>query len=284
MGLKLEKGRRFSEFCTFGIGGPIAYFVEVKTVEEMVQAFEINLPKIVIGKGSNSLFPDEPFEGLVILNKLQFCHWKETKVDVGSGYSFSLLGAQTARKGLSGLEFASGIPASVGGAIFMNAGANQRECADSLESVLFFDGASQIRFQKEELKFGYRASSFQNMKGVILSAVFSLEKSPLARKKQVEIIHYRKKTQPLQEKSAGCIFRNPTGFSAGALIEECGLKGVRVGGAKVSEMHGNFIINEHHATFYDVKELIELVRRAVFSKTGIYLESEVREINPHVFS
>ncbi len=279
MALQLQKYRSLSEFSTFGIGGPIQYFVEVSSVEEMEEAFCLNFPKIVIGKGSNCLFEDKGFDGLVILNKIDFCKWQGAEVVVGSGYSFSLLGVQAARKGFSGLEFASGIPATVGGAIFMNAGANKRETCDSLKSVLFFDGQSRREFAREELLFDYRKSPFQKMQGVILSATFSLTPSLEARASQLQIVDYRIKTQPLKEKSIGCIFRNPSGESAGSLIDRCGLKGISVGGAKVSEIHANFIVNHAKASSNDVKQLIQLVQEKVLEHTGVCLETEIRMID-----
>jgi UDP-N-acetylmuramate dehydrogenase len=281
MPLALQTNRFLSEFSTFGIGGPIRYFVEVSTFEEMEEAFQMSQPIFVVGKGSNCLFDDRGFDGLVILNKIDFCDWREEEVTVGSGYSFSLLGAQTARKGLSGLEFASGIPATVGGAVFMNAGANGKETCQALKSVLFFDGSVRKEYRRDELVFGYRSSPFQQMKGVILAATFSLSAHLEARKSQLQIIDYRKKTQPLKEKSIGCIFRNPVGQSAGALIDRSGLKGMRVGGAKVSEIHANFIVNSHSASAKDVKELIRLVQEKVFQQTGLHLELEIRLIDVH---
>lgn len=276
MPLQLQKSRSLSEFSTFGIGGPIRYFVEVSSIEEMEEAYLLDFPKMVIGKGSNCLFEDRGFDGLVILNKIDFCHWHDSEVTAGSGFPFSLLGVQTARKGLSGLEFASGIPATVGGAVFMNAGANGWETCDCLKSVLFFDGSFQREFLREELSFGYRISPFQTMNGVILSATFSLKPFPEARKSQLQIIDYRMKTQPLKEKSIGCIFRNPPNQSAGALIDRCGLKGFSVGGAKVSEIHANFIINHQNASSKDVKQLIRLVQEKVLEQTGVCLEPEIR--------
>jgi UDP-N-acetylmuramate dehydrogenase len=278
MALNLQKNRKLSEFSTFGIGGPIRLFLEVYSPEEMEEAISLGEPFLVIGKGSNCLFDDQGFDGLVILNKIDYCNWNGDEVSVGSGYSFSLLGVQTARQGFSGLEFASGIPATVGGAIFMNAGANGKETADCLKSVLYFDGKRR-EFKKEELRFAYRTSSFQKMKGAILGATFTLQRQSEARTNQLKIIDYRMKTQPLKEKSAGCIFRNPAHTSAGALIERCGLKGLRVGGAKVSDVHANFIVNDANASSKDVLQLIELVQERVFEQTGISLESEIRLID-----
>ena len=279
MPLQLQKNRFLSEFSTFGIGGPIRAFCEVSTIEEMEEAFRHPFPKMIVGKGSNCLFDDRGFDGLVILNKIDFCNWSETEVTVGSGYSFSLLGVQTARKGLSGLEFASGIPATVGGAVFMNAGANGTETCKALKSVLYFDGVEKREYQRSELAFSYRTSPFQKMNGAILSATFSLSPLPEARKSQLQIIEYRMKTQPLKEKSIGCIFRNPANQAAGALIDQCGLKGVSVGGAKISEIHANFIVNSQSASAEDVKKLIRLVQEKVFEQTGVFLEPEVRMID-----
>lgn len=286
MGLLFATHRKLSEFSTFGIGGPIGHFAEAKTFVEMrdgvLFAMEQKLPLLIIGKGSNCLFDDRGFPGVVLLNKIDFCDWREASVYVGSGYSFSLLGSQSARKSLSGLEFASGIPASVGGAIFMNAGANGKETSEALESVLFLTEDGDTReYKKGDLTFGYRTSSFHMMRGVILAATFVFcSNSPLARQTQLQIIDYRKKTQPLNEKSIGCVFRNPTYTqSAGSLIDQSGLKGFRVGGAKVSEVHANFIVNDNQATAKDVMDLMSQIQDRVYKKTGVLLEPEVRLIS-----
>ena len=275
--------RYLREFSTFGIGGPIAHFAEVKTVEEMRAGFSFalqrKLPFLVLGKGSNCLFSDQGFPGVVLLNKIDFCVWQDNVVHVGAGHSFSLLGVQSARKNLSGLEFASGIPASVGGAVFMNAGANGHETCESLHAVVYLhvDGTEKT-YARDELAFAYRKSPFQSMQGAIVSAKFRLIPRSEARAEQLQIIEHRMKTQPLKEKSIGCIFRNPEGASAGMLIDRCGLKGTQVGGAKVSEIHANFIVNAKDASAKDVAELMALVQKKVFEKTGVHLEPEVRTI------
>jgi UDP-N-acetylenolpyruvoylglucosamine reductase len=279
-----QQGRSLKEFSTFGIGGPIRLFAEVKSIAQMQEIFEWahreNIPFFLLGKGSNCLFDDRGFDGLVILNKIDFCHWEENEVSVGSGYSFSLLGVQSARKGFSGLEFASGIPATVGGAVFMNAGANGGETCKTLLSVQFlsFDGKI-FEYPKEELEFGYRYSSFQKKKGAILSAAFGLSCCQEARGRQLAILEARLNTQPYKEKSIGCIFRNPSPeISAGQLIDQCGLKELQIGGAKISPMHANFMINSGSATAKDVLELICLVQENVFKQTGQHLEPEIRII------
>ena len=282
--MNVQTNRFLSEFSTFGIGGPIRFFFQASAIAEMIQALawakSEGLPFLILGKGSNCLFNDSGFDGLAILNKIDFIEWGNRQVQVGSGYSFSLLGVQTARKGWSGLEFASGIPATVGGALYMNAGANGKETSDTLDSLRFLSPDGKVtNFKREELSFSYRTSPFQKMEGVILDATFILNDDPEARQSQLKIIDYRLKTQPWKEKSAGCVFRNPgNGISAGALIEQAGLKGQKVGGAKVSEMHANFIVNTGDATASDVRRLIEIVQTKVKNTSGIELECEVRII------
>lgn len=272
------------EYCTFGIGGPARYFVEVSTFHELQHAFSLchahQLPYFILGKGSNCLFDDRGFDGLVIYNKIDFWDTPQPGTfHVGAGYSFSLLGTQTARLGWSGLEFASGIPGSVGGAVFMNAGANGGETCQCLLSVEYIDAEGGLQeYKREDLNFSYRYSPFQKMSGAIVAATFALSPSPTARARQIEIIEYRKKTQPLRDKSAGCMFRNPQCGHAGALIEQSGLKNICVGGAQVSEKHANFIVNTGKATAKDVLELVSFVQQRVKEKTGVELESEVRYI------
>ncbi len=282
--MKVQTNRFLSEFSTFGIGGPIRYFKEISCIEEAQAAYAWarlqNIPVLIVGKGSNCLFSDAPFEGLVLLNRIDFCTIEGSEAHVGAGFSFSLLGVQTARKGLSGLEFACGIPATVGGAIFMNAGANGAETCATLKSVTYLHETGEIvELSRDELTFSYRHSSFQTLKGCILSAKFLLTEKVEARKDQLAIIDYRMRTQPLKQKSIGCIFRNPdkqTG--AGALIDRCGLKGLSVGGAKISELHANFIVNEGSAKAGDVIELIQQIQDRVYKETGYKLEPEVRMI------
>lgn len=282
--LSLQTNHPLSALCTLGIGGPARYFIEVTTIEAMQEALgwvqENALRYLVIGKGSNCLFDDRGFDGVVILNKIaSFEDEGNGCFHVGAGYSFSLLGAQTARKGWSGLEFASGIPGSVGGAVFMNAGANGHETCETIQSVDFVESdASLRRYFRDELSFAYRTSPFQTLPGAIVGATFQLMPSDEARQTQIEIITYRKKTQPYGEKSAGCIFRNPECGHAGALIEQSGLKGTECGGAKVSELHANFIVNNAGASSADILGLITQVKKQVMQKTGQELESEVRYI------
>ena len=272
-----------SRLTSFRIGGPAKYLFEVKTIEEAQEALQFakekDLPFYVLGKGSNSLFDDEGFDGVVILNKIEFLFFDGPEIHVGGGYSFSLLGAQTARRRLGGLEFASGIPGSVGGAIYMNAGANGGETKDTLLSVDFLTEDGKLEhLRRDEIAFRYRHSSFHEKKGVILGARFRLVPDEKAKERQVEIVKYRTSTQPYHDPSAGCIFRNPEGESAGRLIEECGLKGHCIGGAEVSTIHANFIVNRGDAKAADVVKLIAHIKKVVKEKTGIDLEMEVRRV------
>ena len=282
---QFEIEKPLKQFSTFGIGGPARFFAEAQTVEAMQNLMRYchtqQLPFFILGKGSNVLFDDHGFDGLVILNKIMFCQFDWPVVHVGAGYSFSLLGSQTARKGWAGLEFASGIPGSVGGAVFMNAGASGAETANVLIEVTFINETGELEvLRRDQIDFSYRTSAFQKRKGAIVSAKFLLQPSEEARKKQLGIIDYRTRTQPYSDKSAGCVFRNPSGtLSAGALIQQCGLKGKRIGGAEVSPMHANFIVNKEDATAQDILALADFVKTTVKDQTGVELEMEIRCIS-----
>lgn len=272
------------EWTTFGIGGNAEHLIEVRDIPLMQELLPFckkeSIPYLVLGKGSNVLINDQGFSGLVIINRIDFLEKKDPLTwHVGAGYSFSLLGTQTAREGLSGLEFASGIPASVGGAVFMNAGANGTDTQHSLLSVDYVTPEGDLQtISKENLSFSYRFSSFQKLPGVIVGATFSLKPIAEARENQLDIIRYRTKTQPYGSKSAGCVFRNPLGNHAGALIDQHGLKGTTIGGAQVSTLHGNFLINSSSATCEDVLQLISSIQKKIKADTGIELETEIRYI------
>lgn len=282
--MEWETGHLLKDFSTIKVGGEARYYLAIRSIEAMAEALQRcqreKLPFFVLGKGSNCLFDDRGFDGVILHNKIEGCEWLEgDRVRVGAGFSFSLLGVQSARRHLAGLEFASGIPASVGGAVFMNAGANGQETADALSEVEFLDESGKLHlFQRENLNFSYRHSPFQSMKGAIVRATFQLKPCSEAREKQLQILDYRIKTQPYSEPSAGCIFRNPVGNSSGRLIEAAGLKGYLEGDAKVSEKHANFIVNSQQATATDILKLIEKVQKQVHDKSGLWLEPEVRVI------
>lgn len=280
---KVKDDVTLSPYTTYKIGGPAKHFIEVESKEELREALkwlhETQERFMILGKGSNLLFSEEGFDGTVILNKIQKIEWSEGSVRVGGGYSFALLGTQTARKGLSGLEFASGIPGTVGGAVFMNAGANGQEVKDSLLNVEYIDekGDEHI-LNRDDLAFSYRHSPFHDMKGAIAAATFALSVDRQAKDKQKKILDYRLSTQPYKDKTCGCCFRNPTGDSAGRLIEACGLKGHSIGDAMVSNLHANFLVNRGNATADDMKKLAAYIKSEVERKTGVVLKEEVRYI------
>lgn len=281
--MNLRENICLKTYTTIGSGGCARYMAEVSSQQALEKVFSFclsnKMPYVVLGKGSNTIFDDKGFNGVVILNKMQKICWDHLRVKVESGYSFAHLGILAAKKNATGLEFAAGIPASVGGAIYMNAGASGQQTQDRLEKVTFMheNGAVEQFFQKD-CDFGYRRSVFQQLKGCILSAEFVLKPCCEAREKQLKIINYRTKSQPYSDKSAGCFFKNPETKSAGALIEEVGLKGYSIGGASVSVLHGNFIINQNGASTQDLFDLASYVQHQVLEKKGIQLEFEVKKI------
>jgi len=283
--LKFEANKSLKECTTFKIGGLAQFFCVVHSIKNAICALRFakkyKLPFVVIGKGSNCLIDDRGYKGLVILNKIHHCKVENNVVTVGSGYSFSHLGLKTVKKGLKGLEFASGIPATVGGAIFMNAGANEQETSAYLKSVTFLTQEAKImHFTRDDLTFSYRNSSFQNKKGMIIDACFVLTCEKNSKITQKNLLDYRRKTQPYSKPSAGCIFRNPSSnVSAGYLIDKCGLKGKQIGGACVSEKHANFIINKNHASCQDVIQLIYFIQKIIKEKTGYDLIPEIKYIS-----
>jgi UDP-N-acetylmuramate dehydrogenase len=251
-------------------------------IEALEKAGQAQLPYFILGKGSNCLFDDAGFYGLVIQNRIDYFRpLPEGIFEVGAGFSFPLLGVRSARAGWSGLEFASGIPGTVGGAIAMNAGANGQETSQWLTSIEVVTPSLERRiYRREEVDFGYRTSPFQHNGEVIVGATFALKSSSQARSLQLSMLEKRQKSQPLSEKSAGCIFRNPLGTSAGALIDQSGLKNSQIGQARVSSMHANFIVNLEAAKACDVRSLVKEIKQRVKEVTGYDLEEEVKYINP----
>lgn len=281
MKARFVANKPLSEVSTLGIGGPAQYYVEVKSINEMQEVmrycYQEGLGTFILGKGSNCLFDSKGLSRVCIHNKIDFCHEPEVgHFHVGAGYSFSLLGTQTAKKGFSGLEFASGIPASCGGAVFMNAGAQGMQTWTNLQFVDYITPQGELkRYTKDELSFGYRVTSFHQMQGAIVGVYFVLNPKADARAKQLELLEARIHTQPYSEKSAGCVFKNPQYTAAGLLIDKSGLKGYQIGGAKVSELHGNFLVNVDNASSEDFLALIEHVQKVVKEKTGHDLHREV---------
>ncbi|KAL7221551.1 hypothetical protein ACSBR1_023496 [Camellia fascicularis] len=281
----IRSQKRLSDLCTWAIGGPCNHFVQVVNQIQLLSALrychENSLRSMIIGKGSNCLFDDLGFDGCVILNQIGFLERIEPGMfRVGSGFRFNHLGILCSNEGFTGLEFAGGIPGTVGGAAYMNAGANGQETADVINSIeiVTTEGKFQI-LNRTDLNFGYRTSPFQDMEDLaaIVAITFQLKHSESARRRQQEYLERRRISQPVRERSAGSVFRNPSnsGVSAAELIERAGLKGHRVGGAMVSNIHANFFINSGGSTSEDMLELINLVKEMVYQKFGIQLKEEV---------
>lgn len=282
--LRIERDKILAPLSTFGIGGPARFFATVDSVDAMGEALcfarKEKLRFLILGKGSNCLFDDQGFDGLIILNRIDYLKQGEKgDFEAGAGFSFARLGQLSARQGWSGLEFAAGIPGSVGGAVTMNAGANGQETADVLEAVTYFDKEGRyVEKTREELLFAYRSSPFQETAKAIVSARFRLRKAANASRQQKEQLSYRLRTQPYGEKSAGCVFRNPPEQSAGALIEAAGLKGYRMGGAMVSLEHANFIVNTGAASSADVLALIKYIQQTLITNKATSLQSELHYV------
>jgi len=282
LGERLKQNEPLASHTSFGIGGPADYFVRVFDREELkktvVEARAQGIPFFILGSGTNVLFSDRGFRGLVIENRCDTIEIKDNILRVGSGVFLSKVVSAAAQNGLSGLEFAMGIPGTVGGAIHGNAGAFGSCVGDVVESVeiLGLDGRCR-RLSGSSLDFSYRRSLIQKSGDIILSAAFQLvpgdSKKILSRIK--EVVMERIRTQPLTRQSAGSIFRNPGEAAAGYLLEQAGAMGRSRGGAAVSALHANFIINTGHATAASVRDLIFELRQLVEHKFGIQLELEV---------
>ncbi len=260
-----------------------AYFPEneeelceiIKTLKETDEKY------IVLGNMSNVLLPDEEIEAaLVVTTDMKNVEMKnETTVYASAGVSFTKLSFDMCKCGLSGLEFAYGIPGSVGGAVYMNAGAYGGEAKDVIKKVVALDNDGNVaEFTNEECEFGYRKSVFQKNGFIILGAEFSLTKAAAGEcvKNAREIMQKRVDKQPLEYPSCGSTFKRPEGYFAGALIEEAGLKGFRVGGAQVSEKHAGFVINKDNAKTQDVLALMRHIRETIKQKNGVTMEAEIK--------
>ncbi len=271
---------------TMRIGGTVSLLVVPNGIEELQKIIRLAKQErtkyFIIGKGSNLIFSDEHLDLLVIKITAtvdRFEHINNT-ITVGAGYSLTKLAKETSKAGLSGLEFAGGIPGTVGGAVYMNAGAHLAQMSNVISQVKVLEGEEIKIYTNEMCEFDYRHSIFCNSKTIILEATMELTRGSksLIFKQMAGNLEYRKEYQPLEFSSCGSTFRNPKNNYAGKLIEDCGLKGVTIGGAKVSEKHANFIINVSSATCKDVIELVDLIKKKVMSKHGIDLLIEAEFI------
>ncbi len=271
-----------SSYSTMKVGGPASYAAFPKDGETLsaliAQAKENKIRYIIVGNASNILFSDAGFDGLVIFTTaMREVQWNGTTVTAGCGASLTGLSAAATKRGLSGLEFAFGIPGTVGGAVYMNAGAYGSQISAVLTESTYLHGTEILSRNAQEHAFGYRTSIYRSTDDIILGASFTLTpKSPeeiaLLAQKNMES---RKSKQPLEYPNAGSVFKRPEGAFPGALIEQAGLKGMRIGGAEISQKHANFIVNRGNATANDILRLTEAAQKEVYRRFGILLETEI---------
>ena len=284
--LTLKREELLSHHTSFRIGGPAEVMAFPHTVGELSDllrtASALGVRPALLGAGTNVLAPDEGLRGLVIVTRdCLMCleRTDETHIAALAGVSMAKLAIFAQEANLTGLEFAHGIPGTVGGGVYMNAGAYGGEIMQVAEKTDFLrmDGSMQT-FTGVAQGFAYRTSAFQSMQGVIVRTVFALTqgKREAIRAHMQELAEKRRASQPLELPSAGSAFKRPVGGYAAALIEQAGLKGFQVGGAAVSEKHAGFIVNRGGATAADVLKLIEIVQKRVLENSGIALEPEIR--------
>ena len=272
---------------SFKVGGTADEFIKIKNEEELKEALkyakEKNIPTTIIGNGSNLLVLDKGIRGLVIkidIQKLKIERKeKYAEITVGSGYKTMAFGIQMLNEELTGFEELSGIPGTIGGAIFMNAGAYGKEIKEINISTKCMDYDGNIlNLTNKEQEFNYRTSIFNKQKYIILETKLKLEygENEKIKKKMDEYLTSRKEKQPIEYPSAGSTFKRQQGIMTAKLIDECGLKGFQIGGAKVSEKHAGFVINYDNATAKDILDLIKYVKEKVKEKYGIKIKEEIR--------
>ena len=273
-----------NKHTTFRIGGNAECFVSIQSIDELRELTSLcrreNIPFFLIGKGSNLLVSDKGIPGVVAYLGEELCSISvnENLIVAEAGATLAAVAATALKEGLTGFEFAAGIPGTVGGAIRMNAGAYGGDMSQVVKWVRVLEPDGNIRtIVAEEMNFSYRYSILKDVDYIVLAAGIALncgdEKS--IRMSMMELAERRKEKQPLEYPSAGSTFKRPEGYFAGKLISEAGLSGARVGDAVVSEKHNGFIVNEGCATAEDVKQLIETVRKKVYENSGVLLETEI---------
>jgi UDP-N-acetylmuramate dehydrogenase len=280
----VEENAPLARFTWYKIGGPARYLVRPRTVERLQQSarrcLENNIPVYVLGLGANLLVSDEGVPGAVF--RLDEEYWRRVKFDkntaeVGAGVDMQKLIVRAIRQGLAGIECLAGIPGTVGGGIRMNAGGKFGDIGASVRTVTVMDAEGTVfERTRDDLIFDYRHTNIAAP--FILGATLDLEEDDPDRimRRTKEIWMYKRNSQPLNTKNAGCVFKNPRGLSAGALIDQAGLKGMRVGGAEVSQKHANFLIAHEGCTANNIKRLIQIIKEKVWEKNEIPLETEVQ--------
>jgi len=273
-----------AKYTWYRIGGPARWFIQPNSVEELQETVrrcaESNIRIYVLGLGANVLISDDGIAGAVFRLDSEFfrkVQIKKNQLEVGAGTDMQKLLLRSIRQGLSGIECLAGIPGTMGGGIRMNAGGKFGDIGSIVHSIQVMDSHGNIYQRlKDDLVFDYRTTNISAT--FILGATLDLEEEEPERilRKTKEIWMYKRNTQPLNTKNAGCIFKNPRGLSAGALIDQAGLKGMRVGGAEISTKHANFVIAHPGCTANDILSTIKLIREKVFDRNQIHLESEVQ--------
>ncbi|MBT4153423.1 MAG: UDP-N-acetylmuramate dehydrogenase [Candidatus Magasanikbacteria bacterium] len=305
---KLQINVSFAKLTTFKIGGPARFVLSIDSTENMIAALQYldgeGVQYMLLGGGSNMLAPDEGYDGVVIKCAAKKIQVEGNTVIADAGAQTAQVARESVKAGLSGFAWGVGVPGTIGGALRGNAGAMGKEMKDDVSSVEAFVDGEVLTLSNEECKFGYRHSAFKTMGGVILRVTLTLKSGDAAEemKKALEALKYRNETQPKGFASTGCIFKNIDvtevnkktllkhfdaadekvqrfieigKVSAGWLIEQAGMKGKKVGNAEVSDVHGNFILNMGEATSVDVHMLIEQIKEAVYTKSGLTLEEEI---------
>lgn len=283
MKIEMIKNEPMAAHTTWQIGGKAKYFAQVTDAVELSEALgiasDLDAPVFMIGNGSNLLFGDKGYDGMVIKLRGSFTglHIRHNVIVAEAGVKLGTIVNAARERSLEGVAFAAGIPGTVGGAVVMNAGAQDGSISDIIETVTIYNPKGEVEtLGSPEFRFGYRATDVKK-KGIVLGASFRLEPGDPhdVTRQIVEAMDRRRRTQPLEARTAGSVFKNPPRKHAAALIEEAGCKGMKIGGAVVSRMHANFIINVGGATADDVMRLMDEVYSTVKKKTGVELEREV---------
>ena len=284
-GSEIEQQFPMNRYITLKVGGNAGAVVYPRKVEEFISilshVYNSGINYLILGAGSNTIIPDAGFDGIIIsTKKLRNFTIKGTMVHAECGAMLSTIMKTTVKENLTGFEFAAGIPGTVGGGIFMNAGANKGEIKDVVDEVTVWHEGSTHILKRKELSFEYRKCHLPQG-SIVTGAVFRLRQGSReeSEKNIKEYLDYRNLTQPVNLANTGSIFKNPESIAAGRLLEELGLKGSEIGGARFSELHANFIVNGGDARASDVIGLIKKAQKMALEKRGITLETEVRIID-----
>jgi UDP-N-acetylmuramate dehydrogenase len=287
IGVKTSRDEPLGRFTTMRVGGPADLFATAHNAFELRALVRFarsrGLPHLVLGRGSDIVIADAGVRGLVIQNRAEGSRVEGGRYTAESGVAMARAATETQKAGLTGLEFGLAIPGTVGGAVWANAGAHESDVATVLEAARVLDaGGSEVVLTGDDLAFGYRDSRFKHptqgaLPEMVLEATFRLDAADAAtiKARLDEIRRWRQAHQPLGIPSAGSVFRNPDGTSAGKLIDEAGLKGLRIGGATVSAKHANFIVNDQKGSAADVRRLAERVRADIRERHGVELQFEI---------